>query len=80
MPFNQTGQISRAIVAVAGKPFRLADYFSGLLGPPAGPDPGAALWQGRWPLPEKRWGCPRPFGRDQETHRVSSARAGRCPV
>ena len=31
MPFNQTGQISRAIVAVAGKPFRLADYFSGLL-------------------------------------------------
>ena len=32
MPFNQTAQISRAIVAVAGKPFRLADYFSGLLG------------------------------------------------
>jgi DNA-binding protein H-NS len=32
MPFNQTGRISRAIDAVAGKPFRLADYFSGLLG------------------------------------------------
>ena len=32
MPFNQTGRISKAIVAVAGKPFRLADYFSGLLG------------------------------------------------
>lgn len=31
MPFNQTGRISRAIVAVAGKSFRLADYFSGLL-------------------------------------------------
>jgi hypothetical protein len=31
MPFNQTGRISRAIDAVAGKPFRLADYFSGLL-------------------------------------------------
>ena len=24
------------------------------LWPPAGPDPGAALWQGRWPLPFKR--------------------------
>jgi transposase len=33
MPFNQTGRISRAIDAVAGKPFRLADYFSGLLNP-----------------------------------------------
>jgi len=22
--------------------------------PPAGPDPGAALWQGRWPLQLKR--------------------------
>ena len=31
LPFNQTGRISRAIVAVAGKSFRLADYFSGLL-------------------------------------------------
>jgi hypothetical protein len=25
------GELSRAIDAVAGKPFRLADYFSGLL-------------------------------------------------
>jgi len=27
---------------------------AGGFGPPAGPDPGAALWQGRWPLPLKR--------------------------
>jgi len=37
------------------------------LWPPAGPDPGVALWQGRWPLPLQRLGCPRPSGRDQET-------------
>ncbi len=34
--------------------------------------PGSArgsvpLWQGRWPLPWKRWRCCRPIGRDQET-------------
>ncbi len=50
------------------------------LWPPAGPDPGAALRQGRWPLPLKRGQRFRQCGRDQETQRVSSARAGRCPV
>jgi len=40
-------------------------------GPPAGPDPGAALWQGQ---------CFRLFGRDRETQRVSTARARRSPV
>ena len=31
MPFNQTSRVRSAIVDVAEKPFRLADYFSGLL-------------------------------------------------
>jgi len=49
------------------------------LWPPAGPDPAAALWQGRWPLPLKRCQCLRPSGRGNAT-RVSPARTGRCPV
>jgi len=53
---------------------------AGGFGPPAGPDPGAALWQGRWPLPLKRIRCRRPSGRVQETQRVSPARAGPCPA
>jgi len=47
---------------------------------PAGPDPGVAQWQGRWPLPLKRSKCRRLSGREQETQRVSPARAGRCPT
>ena len=38
----------------------------GGFGPPTGPDPGAALWRGRWPLPLKRGrGCHQ-FRREQE--------------
>ncbi len=41
---------------------------AGGLWPPAGPDPSAALWQGRWPLPLQRGQRIRQMsGRDQET-------------
>ncbi len=54
------------------------------LWPPAGPDIGVALWQGRRPLQLKRGQCLRPSGREPEAHRVSPVRAGRlyhgpCP-
>ncbi len=50
------------------------------LWPPAGPDTSVALWQGRWPLPWQRLACFPQSGREQETHRVSPAPAGRCPA
>ena len=48
------------------------------LWPPAGPDTGVALWQGRWPLPLQRGRCFRQCRRDQETRPAFPARAGRC--
>jgi len=56
------------------------------LWPPAGAGHSGSLWQRRWPLPWQRGlaDCGKTFwpihGRDQETHGVSPARAGRCPV
>jgi hypothetical protein len=38
-----------------------------------------ALWQRRWPLPWHPGPAFRPFGREQEAHHFSPARARRCP-
>jgi len=49
------------------------------LWPPAGPDPGAALWQGRWPLPLQRWQRLHLFGREQETRPAFPRARGTLP-
>ena len=54
---------------------------AGGFGPPAGPDPGVTLWQGRWPLPERpdiRENA-RPGGNGKRDPRFP-APAGRRPV
>jgi len=59
---------------------------AGGFGPPAGPDPGAALWQGRWPLPDRRGSAEEVPAIQREIHvgttfqqPVTSSRSGCSP-